>query len=274
MTEIIGVILLLIASAAPLVCCCLLMGKEILWKERSFGKNVGALLLWSALAMLCVPLCLLVLCIRRWGWVGGTLRAVGGMALCVMLWVGSLLMALPAGEITETDNLADYRVVTGNYNNNRPQAFIDSFFPAEIGADFTDPVWHYKAKKFNSIACEAYLEFTLPDEAAFAAHHAGLAQHGEPQAFPFDARYEMWVIDNCMDTWTWEEKDGLDKEDPDVRNIEDASVGLILCDRQARRFVYFALMVHDGGGTDETELDYFFNRFGVDLLTFERMIVQ
>lgn len=274
MLEIVGVILLLIASFAPLVCCCLLMGKEILWKERSFGKNVGALLLWSALAVLCLPLCLLVLCIRRWGWVGGTLRAVGGMALCVMLWVGSLLMALPSGEITETDNLADYRVVTGNYNNKRPQAFIDSFFPAEIGEDFADPVWHYKAKKFDSIACEAYLEFTLPDEAAFAAHYAGLAQHGEPQAFPFDARYEMWVIDNRMDAWTSAERGHPDSEAPDVRNIEEASVGLILCDREAQCFVYFALMVHDGGATHETDLSYFFDRFGVAMWRFENAICR
>lgn len=271
MVEIIGVILLLITSAAPLVCCCLLMGKEILWKERSFGKNVGALLLWSVFTVLCAPLCLLVLCIRHWGWIGGTPRAVGGMALCGMLWAGSLLMVQSPAKITETDSLADYRVITGNYDNNRPQAFIDSFFPAEIGADFTDPVWHYKAKKFDSIGCEAYLEFTLPDEAAFAAHYAGLAQHGEPQPFPFDARYEMWLIAAHMDTWTWDER-REDEPETDSRCIESARVGLILCDREARAFIYFALMVHDGGATHTTELNHFFTRFGIEALEFEHAI--
>ena len=131
MTEIIGVILLLITSAAPMVCCCMLVGREILRKDRSFGRNVGALLLWSAFTALCMPLCLLVLCIRRWGWIGGTLRAAGGVVLCVMLWAGSLLLALPSGEITETDSLADYRVVTGNYNNERPHMSLDWKTPAE-----------------------------------------------------------------------------------------------------------------------------------------------
>ena len=273
MVEIIGVILLLITSAAPLVCCCLLMGKEILWKERSFGKNVGALLLWSVFTVLCAPLCLLVLCIRRWGWIGGALRAVGGMVLCVMLWVGSLLLTLPAGEVYETGTLTDYRVITGNYNNERPQAFIDSFFPAEIGADFADPVWRYKAKKFDSTGCEAYLEFALPDEAAFAAHYAGLAQHGEPQPFPFDARYEMWLIAADMDTWTPAERHEGEPATDD-RNIESARVGLILCDPEAQAFIYFALMVHDGGATTTADLNHFFTRFAIDPLAFEQMLVQ
>lgn len=274
MTEIIGVILLLITSAAPMVCCCMLVGREILRKDRSFGRNVGALLLWSAFTALCMPLCLLVLCIRRWGWIGGTLRAAGGVVLCVMLWAGSLLLALPSGEITETDSLADYRVVTGNYNNERPQAFIDSFFPAEIGDDFSDPVWHYKAIRFDTIACEACLEFTLPDEAAFAAHYAGLAQHGEPQPFPFDGRYEAWVIDNRLDTWTGAERGRPDPEAPDIRRMEAASVGLILCDRETQHFIYFALVVHDGGATNETDLNFFLNRFGVTLQQFEKAICE
>lgn len=271
--EIIGVILWVMVFFAPLVCCCLLLSREILWKERSFGKTVGALLLWAVFSVLCLPLCLLVLCIRRWGWLGGTLRAVGSAALWVILLVGGLCLAFP-GEVYETDNLADYRVVTGNYNNDRPQAFIDSFFPAEIGPEYVDAAWHYKAIKLDSIACEAVLTFTLPGQAAFDAHYSDLSRHGEPQPFPFDERYEMWVIDNHIDSWTQAERGRSDRENAHVRNIESACVGLILCDREAQRFVYFALMVHDGGATDETDLNHFLTRFDVDLLTFEQMIAQ
>lgn len=275
MLEIIGVILFMLTVLALPVFDGYLIGAELLETKRSFSRNVWFLLLGAVLLVLCSPLALLVLCIRRWGWLSGLLRAVGVAVLWVLLLVGSGLMIILAPvEITETDNLADYRIVTGNYNNERPQAFIDSFFPAEIRADFADPIWHYKARKFDSIACEAYLEFCIPEEAAFAAHYAGLAQHGEPQAFPFDARYEMWVIDNRMDAWTSSERGEPDGENPDVRNIEAASVGLILCDREAQRFVYFALMVHDGGATDETDLNYFFDRFGVALWRFENAICQ
>lgn len=275
MLTIIGVILFMLAVLALPVLDCYLIGAELLETKRSFGRNVWLLLLGAVFVVLCPPLALLVLCIRRWGWLSGLLRAVGVAALWVLLLVGSGLMIILAPvEITETDNLADYRVVTGNYNNRRPQTFIDSFFPAEIGEDFADSIWHYKAKKFDSIGCEAYLEFTLPEEAAFAAHYAGLAQHGEPRAFPFDARYEMWVIDNRMDAWTSSERGQPDREVPDVRNIEEASVGLILCEPEAQRFVYFALMVHDGGATDESDLNYFFDRFGVEMWRFENAICQ
>lgn len=272
MAEIIGLILLLIVLFAPLVCCLCLIGVEIAQRERPLLRNAGALLLWSVFAVLFPPLCLLVLCIRRWKWLGGLLRDAG-MGI-ILLAAGFLALSLLGNEVVyETDSLADYRLITGNYDDARPQAFIAGFFPEEIGADFEDAVWHYKAIRFDAVACEAYLEFTLPDEAAFDAHYAGLSVHGAPRPFPFDAKYEMWVIAGDMYTWTRAERHE-DQPETDYRNIESATVGLILCDREARQLVYFALMVHDGGATRTTELNHFFTRFGIDPLAFEQMLAQ
>lgn len=270
MSELIGLIILLLVLAAPLIFCSCLIGGEIMGKERTFLRHTCALLLWSVFAVLCLPVCLPVLCIRRWKWQGGLLRtACFALAL---LAAGCLGIFLLGNEVTyETESLADYRIITGNYNDRRPQALIDSFFPAEIGEDFADPRWHYKAIRFDSVACEASLTFSLPEEAAFATHYASLARHGTPQPFPFDQRYEMWLIAADMDTWTTAERHKGEPE-ADYRNIESARVGLILCDREAHEFVYFALMVHDGGGTRTTDLNHFFTRFRVDPFAFEIML--
>ena len=144
MLEMLGVILVIIAVLTPLEITFWLICGELLSKNRRIIRSTGTLLFWSVFAVLCFPLCLLVLCIRRWGWLRGILGTVGGAVLWLLLFVGGLLLALP-GTVYETEDVADYRVITGNFNNSRPQDFIDSFFPAEISADFVDPIWHYKA---------------------------------------------------------------------------------------------------------------------------------
>lgn len=272
MSEVIGLILLLAVLLAPLVCCMCLIGGEIMRAERPFLRNAGVLLLWAVFAVLCLPLCLLVLCIRRWKWAGGLVRVVG-LGL-VLFSVGFLALTLLGNkEVYETDSFADYRLITGNYDNDRPQAFISSFFPEEIGADFADARWHYKAIRFDTVACEAVLTFRLPAGAAFTAHYAELARHGDPQPFPFNERYGMWVIAAEMQTWTRAER-GKEAQPQIDRNIESARVGLILCDREAREFVYYALVVHDGGGTTTAELNHFFALFGIDPAAFEREVCK
>ena len=260
MLELFGVILLLAAVVVPFGVVIWLISKE------------KTALPWVIFAGLCFPLCLLVLCIRRWGWLRSILWTLGGIVLWLLLFVGGLLLADP-GIVYETQSLDDYRRVFGNYDNERPQALIDSFFPEEIGTDFVNPTWYYKAKRLDSIACEAWLEFTLPDDDAFDAHYAGLTVHGQPQPCPFDARYEMWVIAGDMDTWTHADYNASAPE-TDYRNIESATVALILCCREEQRFVYYAMQVYDGGGTRTTDLDYIFTRFNISPLAFEAAVCK
>ena len=117
MTEIIGVILLLILALTPLVIFGWLIATEMRKHTGSVWRFTGKLILWAIFLVLCLPLCLLVLCIRRWGWLSGTLRAVGSAVLWLLLIAGGLMLALP-GTVYETNRLADYRIVTGNFNNN------------------------------------------------------------------------------------------------------------------------------------------------------------
>lgn len=230
------------------------------------------------IAVVAVLLCALMMAapVYFFGW-RNTLRCALALAavlvLSFALIVGSVLLLLATlpVEITETDDPADYLRITGNHDNGRPAAFIATFFPEALGADFADVTYHYRAEKFDSIACETCLAFTLP-EAAFAAHVAALARHGTPQPFPFADGWDMWVIDNRLDTWTRGERGRPDEAADGVRNIESARVGLILCNRAERRLMYFALMVHDGGAADTDGFGFFLTRFGIDPLAFEIML--
>lgn len=206
------------------------------------------------------------------------LRSVLGFAavlvLSIALVAGSvLLLAMIPVEVTEMNDPADYLRITGNHNNDSPAAFIATFFPEELGMDFTDVTYHYKAEKFDSIACETYLEFTLPEE-AFPMHVSDLARHGAPKPFPCADGWDMWIIDNHLDTWTSEERGQPDKDDDNARNIGSARVGLILCNRAERRLVYFALMVHDGGASNTDKFGFFLTRFGIEPLAFDRILAE
>ena len=48
------------------------------------------------------------------------------------------------GEVYETNDIADYGNITGNYNNEPPQTFIFSFFPEAIDESFSQADYHYR----------------------------------------------------------------------------------------------------------------------------------
>lgn len=233
-------------------------------------------LITAVVLLLCALL--IAVPVHFFGWRNTLWCALGSavvLVLSIALVAGGvlLLLAVIPVEITEMNDPADYLRITGNHNNDRPAAFIATFFPDELGADFTDVTYHYKAEKFDSIACETYLEFTLPGE-AFAMHVSALARHGAPQPFPFADGWDMWIIDNHLDTWKRGERGQPDKDNDNARNIESARVGLILCNQAERRLVYFALMVHDGGASNTDTFSFFLTRFGIDPLAFDRMLVE
>ena len=52
-------------------------------------------------------------------------------AICVVTQL--IYVFLRPFPVYETNNVADYGVITGNYDNKTPKEFIFSFFPAQIG---------------------------------------------------------------------------------------------------------------------------------------------
>ena len=60
-----------------------------------------------------------------------------------------VLLSVISGEgtVTETTDIADYGIIIGNYDNDRPAEFMFSFFPEEISEDFSNVSYHYKAQR-------------------------------------------------------------------------------------------------------------------------------
>ena len=157
--------------------------------------------------------------------------------------------------IYETNDIADYGNITGNYNNERPYELIFSFFPAQIEDYFSDVTYHYKAKKFDTIGCEAYLEFVIDDKTQFAQY---IEQLEIPQDkithFQYDrSYYEYDVMDKY---WFFVSEDRV--------CYESAHLGKILYSEEQQRIIFWALLVEDGGGTNSDDLHYYFDRFGID----------
>lgn len=161
------------------------------------------------------------------------------------------------GKCFETNNISDYGKITGNYDNDTPQRFIQSFFPKEIEAGFSNVTYHYKAKKLDSYAYEAYLEFEITDKEAFDTFIAETVEMDDCTAFVSDPSYCEYVIeDELLIFW---DRDG--KINPP---IQYAKIGKVLFSEETHTIIFFAMGVYDGGGTSTDELNYFFNRFDID----------
>lgn len=66
---------------------------------------------------------------------------------CLLLASYGLFLRAPYNaKVFVTDDINDYGKYIGNYDNDTPSDFINSFFPASISNSFTDVKYHYKAK--------------------------------------------------------------------------------------------------------------------------------
>ena len=169
-----------------------------------------------------------------------------------------LLVALDAtnAEVYETNDIADYGTIIGNCDNGAPKEFITSFFPTNISETFSDIHYHYKAKKFDTYAYEAYLEFVIEDPVAFEAYLRDNLNTTQALPFSYDESYMIWDFSRTMELIRPAKENG-------AYAIEYAKIGCILYNTEEQRIIYFALGVYDGGGTDTSELNYFFNRFDI-----------
>ena len=59
-----------------------------------------------------------------------------------------------------------------------------------------------------------------------------------------------------------------DKSKPPV--IDNAKIGAVLFSDAEQRIIFFALGAYDGGGTSTDELNYFFDRFGINPWAYEK----
>ena len=142
------------------------------------------------------------------------------------------------GEVYETNDIADYGNITGNYNNEPPQTFIFSFFPEAIDESFSQADYHYKAIYGGAYAYEAWLEFVIDDHTAFEAYVENLLGGKRLLPFPFDERYMVY-------------------------DFEEASPkGIVLVSKQDQHLIFVAYGIH-GDHATLYDLSYYWDQFNI-----------
>ena len=176
-----------------------------------------------------------------------------------------LYMLLRPAPVYETNNIADYGIVKGNYDNDSPKRYISSFFPEKIEDYFSDITYHYKAKKLDTYAFEMYLEFEIQDTdkyASFISNISNVIGNEVSEPFYFAPAYQAYYISNYLTIF-----ESNDEDRPPY--IENALIGLVLFSEEEQRIIFLALGMYDGGGANAEELGFFFNRFEIDPLEYE-----
>ena len=142
------------------------------------------------------------------------------------------------GEVYETNDIADYGNITGNYDYESPQAFIFSFFPETMDESFSQVNYHYKAIYGGAYAYEAWLEFVIDDHTAFEAYVENLLGGKRLLPFPFDERYMVY-------------------------DFEEAShKGIVLVSKQDQHLIFVAYGIH-GDHATLNDLRYYWDQFNI-----------
>lgn len=197
---------------------------------------------------------------KKCAWIIGLI-----VSFVIILFI-SLVLIMPIskqGDIYETNDLADYGEILGNYDNNTPAEFIAQFFPKEISSSFTDVSYHYSARKGDSYAYECYLEFEIKDTDAFNSFLMQYEEQYEATIFDWDTRFMEYSVSNVFDTdWT-------SKSDEKGYPIQYARIGKVLYSQDDQRIIFWALGVWDGGEAGTAHLHHFFDRFQIAILDYQ-----
>ena len=187
---------------------------------------------------------------------------VGLLVWAVIIAVPLYLIFRPA-PVYETNDIADYGVVKGNYDNDTPKEFTASFFPEKIESYFSDVTYHYKAKEGDTYAYEMQLEFVIKDTDKYTAFLSETIGDAVCEPFRFDSDYQAYYVANYLMLSRLYEDKLVDPEENPLY-IDYAKVGLMLFSEKEQRFVFAALGMYDGGGANVEELGFFFDRFEID----------
>lgn len=203
------------------------------------------------------------------------------LAFVIPLSIFYFFLLRPA-PIYETNDIADYGVIKGNYNNEKPRDFVFSFFPKKIEEYFTDVRYHYKAKKSDTYGYEIYLEFVIQDTQTYNAFVADVIENNVSEQFYFDSSYQVYYVSNYLYLHPETTKVLRDKSKPPEEKVDrskpprigNAKIGAVLFSATEQRIIFFALGVYDGGSTSTDELDFFFNRFGINPWVYEKKAIR
>lgn len=197
------------------------------------------------------------------------LVCISVFACGVALFLGVMIEAVTPRQYI-TSNLEEYGNYAGNYDNDTPREFINSFFPERIETFFSDIAYSYRAQKNDTYAFEAYLEFEIEDTEVYQdfikQKTAGL--DGVP--FFYDSSFTEYVLSDIFEPINL--NGSLDMDAP--VHIGYAKIGKILCSKEEQRIIFVALGVYDGGVTKTDFLTVYFNRFEIDPTKYEGAIIR
>ena len=160
----------------------------------------------------------------------------------------------------ETEDPAQYGVVRHNGNNEPPEEFFQSFFPEQILPFFENVIYKYKANDWCEYNCEMYLEFTISDSEQFHAYAAELTEGMTAQAFPYDPRYEDYIIHNHL----YVEPSSASEPDHERYYFRlGARMGRILICPEEQRIICQGILIRGCCGGYAEDYD-FYTRFGID----------
>lgn len=204
-------------------------------------------------------------------WQKVLLLLVLGLVLVIILFpmhmLGGLYVLLfsisGGGDVTETTDVADYGIISGNHDNDYPAKFMFSFFPEEITEDFSNVSYRYTAQKGDTYACEIWLEFDIQDEAKFAEFIDTSVDPEQVTTFSYDPSLSDYTVSNNFILTSPED------DPPDAIHIEYAEIGKILYSEESQHVICYALLMFDGGYSSTKEFGRFFTRFKIDPIQYE-----
>lgn len=186
-------------------------------------------------------------------------RYIFPIAFVVIVLIGIItIMILQSnaqyGVVFETNNIADYGKITGNFDNERPSDFIFSFFPKSIEQQFSNVNYHYKAISGDTYAYEVWLEFVIDNQSEFDNYVNNISRGKSSISFPYDENYYAFLISDTLRVEKYKTRYW----------IQRAEIGKILVSEGEHKIIFVAIGVYDGGGTTTEDLNYYWSRFNIE----------
>lgn len=164
----------------------------------------------------------------------------------------------------ETNDIANYGIITHTHNNPKVESYFQGFFPESIEDHYENIEYSYHASLFDAVACEIYLEFTIDNEDAFNEHIEKTMDGQTPTVFSYDSSFQEYVLWDAIYV-----RPSVTDPLSQKCYIEYGIIQKMLFDPDEHRIIYVLLIVSDGGGTTTEVLGTYFNRFSIDPIKYE-----
>lgn len=166
----------------------------------------------------------------------------------------------------ETQDIADYGIITGTHADEMIKKQMEAFFPAAIEENFEDVTYVYHSNLIDDIGAEVYLEFTIEDEEEFNEHVEQLLQGHETNTFQFDESFQEYVLYDHF--WANDLSDRRDNMD-EYWQIQHAMIAKVLINKEEHRLIYVLMKIYNGGAYGTDKFWCYIDRFSINPKEYE-----